>query len=65
MHFRRIKPSAVFGVNKPSGLPVYKAMLLILIRRKLVQVWNQIVEVHAEYCFAEFKKASEWHFFIN
>ena len=22
MHFRRIKPSAVFGVNKPSGLPV-------------------------------------------
>ena len=23
MHFRRIKPSAVFGVNKPSGLPVY------------------------------------------
>ena len=25
MYFRRIIPSAVFGVNKPSGLPVYSA----------------------------------------
>ena len=29
VHFRRIKPSAAFGVNKPSGLPVYMDKKLI------------------------------------